>query len=180
VSTRKAVVDELMHSAGAMPPVDRDQRVLTDGSPVTDDHRELKSNGQQKGYVVLSDEERARGFLRPVRRSYVHVGRPGPKYPLRDLTDEEHKQYAEFGYVKHENYPESESPLCGRFWTQDMLDRIGKGCGTLTKMGQSIAETYARDPSFYGATFCCGCGTHLPVGADGEFVWDGTTERVGT
>lgn len=45
---------------------------LTDGSPVTDDHRELQANGQQKGYVVLSAEERAKGFVRPVRESYVH------------------------------------------------------------------------------------------------------------
>lgn len=45
---------------------------LTDGSPVTDDHRELKENGQQKGYVVLSEEERRKGFVRPVRNSYVH------------------------------------------------------------------------------------------------------------
>jgi hypothetical protein len=47
---------------------------LTDGSPVPDDgsHRELKSNGQQTGYVVLSEEERAKGFVRPLRRAYVH------------------------------------------------------------------------------------------------------------
>ena len=53
-------------------PVDRSARVLTDGSPVTEDHRELLPNGQQKGYVVLSAEERAKGFVRPVRRSYKH------------------------------------------------------------------------------------------------------------
>jgi hypothetical protein len=47
-------------------------------------------------------------------------------------------------------------------------------------MAQEIAETYARQPGFYGATFCCGCGKHLPVGRDGEFVWDGTDEKVGT
>lgn len=47
---------------------------LTDGSPVTDDHKELLPNGQQKGYVVLSEEERKKGFTRPVRQSYVHVG----------------------------------------------------------------------------------------------------------
>tara|TARA_R110000787_G_scaffold3148_4_gene12643 strand:- start:37972 stop:38292 length:321 start_codon:yes stop_codon:yes gene_type:complete len=45
---------------------------LSDGSPVTGDHAELKANGQQKGYVVLSDDERAKGFVRPVRRTYVH------------------------------------------------------------------------------------------------------------
>ena len=47
-------------------------------------------------------------------------------------------------------------------------------------MGEALAETYARQPDFYGGTFCASCGTHFPVGADGEFVWDGTTERVGT
>jgi len=52
---------------------DSPKTTLTDGSPVTPDHRDLKPNGQQKGYVVLSDEERAKGFVRPVRRSYVHT-----------------------------------------------------------------------------------------------------------
>lgn len=56
------------------PPVDRNARTLTDGSPVTDDHREINpATGQQKGYVVLSAEERAKGFVRPVRRSYIHT-----------------------------------------------------------------------------------------------------------
>lgn len=55
-----------------IPPVDRRQRTLTDGSPVTDDHRELRPDGQQKGYVVLSAEERSKGFVRPVRRTYRH------------------------------------------------------------------------------------------------------------
>lgn len=27
----------------------------------------------QASYLVLSDEERAKGFVRPVRRSYVHI-----------------------------------------------------------------------------------------------------------
>jgi hypothetical protein len=51
-------------------------RTLTDGSPVPDDgsHTDLKSNGQQKGYVVLSEAERAKGFVRPLRASYVHTG----------------------------------------------------------------------------------------------------------
>lgn len=53
-------------------PVDRSARVLADGSPVTDDHREIRSDGQQKAYVVLSAEERAKGFVRPVRQSYKH------------------------------------------------------------------------------------------------------------
>lgn len=47
-------------------------------------------------------------------------------------------------------------------------------CGTITKMASAIAETYARDPKFYGATYCCGCHKHLPLF---EFAWveaDGT------
>jgi hypothetical protein len=82
---------------------------------------------QAEVYLVLSEAERAQGFVRPVRRSYVH-----------------------------------------------------ETCGIRTTMGTAIAETYARDPAFYGATYCAGCRLHRPVGVDGEFVWDGTTEKVGS
>jgi hypothetical protein len=55
-------------------PVDFSARTLTDGSPITDDHREIDpTTGMQKAYVVLSAEERAKGFVRPVRRSYKHL-----------------------------------------------------------------------------------------------------------
>lgn len=53
-------------------------------------------------------------------------------------------------------------------------------CGTKTTMRQSIAETYAREPEFYSGTFCVHCGRHCPVGENGEFVWDGTNQKVGT
>lgn len=65
--------EETRRKAAEAIPVDRTSVTLTDGSPVTDDHRELKENGQQKGYVVLSDAERAKGFVRPVRRTYQHL-----------------------------------------------------------------------------------------------------------
>lgn len=110
--------------AAAAVPVDRSARVLTDGSPVTADHRDLLPNGQQKGYVVLSPEERAKGFVRPVRRTYRHFA-----------------------------------------------------CGQTTTMARPLAETYARDPGFYSGTFCAPCGEHFPLD---QFVWDGTTEQVGT
>lgn len=106
---------------------DTPKTTLADGSPVTEDHRELKPDGQQKGYVVLSEEERAKGFVRPVRQSYVH-----------------------------------------------------EKCGTVTTTGLALAQTYARDPEFYHATFCATCRSHYPVGPDGEFIWVGTTEKVGT
>ncbi len=100
---------------------------LSDGTQVYPEHRNLQPNGQQQGYVVLAEEERAKGFIRPVRRTYKH------------LT-----------------------------------------CGATTTMGETIAETYARDPAFYGGTFCVRCASHFRVGADGEFVWAGTDEKVGT
>lgn len=105
-----------------------DRRTLIDGTLVAKDHREIDpATGMQKGYVVLSAKERAKGFVRPVRHTYIH-----------------------------------------------------EKCGVATKMGQALAETYAREPAFYSGTFCVGCKAHFPVGADGEFVWDGTQEKVGT
>lgn len=110
---------------------DEPRTTLADGTQVYPEHRDTITEGprtgQQKGYVVLAEEERAKGFVRPVRRSYKHLK-----------------------------------------------------CGTVTTMGQTLAETYARDPYFYGGTFCCGCGSHFPVGPQGEFVWDKTSEKVGT
>ena len=135
--------------------------------------------GMYGDYWVLPAEERAKGFVRPYRETYQHVGAPGPKYDLRDLTDEEKERYAPFSYVKFEQYPESKSPLTGMFWTQKQLDEAGEGCGVVTWMSQLIAETYCRQPDFYGSTFCIGCRRHFPVGEAGEFVWnDGS--RVGT
>ena len=43
---------------------------LADGTQVYPEHRNLKPNGQQQDYVVLAEEERAKGFVRPVRRTY--------------------------------------------------------------------------------------------------------------
>jgi hypothetical protein len=54
---------------------DDPKRTLVDGSPVTADHRDIDpATGMQKGYVVLSEEERAKGYVRPVRRTYTHLG----------------------------------------------------------------------------------------------------------
>jgi hypothetical protein len=147
---------------------------LTNMVPEGRDHTELKASGQQLAYVVLTQDEIAKGYVRPFRDSYVHQG-IRPKHPLRDLTDDEKQRYAAFNYVKYEAYPpDAGSSLVGRFWTERELD---SGCGVLTRMSFDIAATYARDPKFYGGTFCCGCGKHLPLA---EFVWDGTDIVVGT
>lgn len=84
--------------------------------------KDLKRGGdsekvpQNKKYLVLSDEEMAKGFIRPVRDTYIH-----------------------------------------------------DTCGGSTKMGLLIAQTYARDPKFYGFTYCVHCLKHLPVS---EFKWE--------
>ena len=125
--------------------VDRSNRCLTDSD--WEHYDELKPNGQQKGYVVLCDEERAKGFVRPVRESYIHVGR-NPEMLGVVLVK-----------VGESNHPS------------------GKACGHRTVIARSIAETYARDPYFYSGTFCVSCGQHYPLD---EFVWEGTTEWVGS
>lgn len=120
--------------------------------------------GMQAAYLVLSPEERAKGFVRPLRDAYTHVGRK-PEFPLRDLTDAEKERYSGCGFVAVEEYPE-EHPLSRKYWT---ADSVKGGCGVETIMATALAETYARDPKFYGGTYCCGCGKHFPVA---EFVWD--------
>lgn len=125
-----------------------------------------------EAYLVLSDEERAKGFVRPVRKAYQHVGvdcscgLATRQQEWRDLRLGEFPAAAD----PRNAYPTGHLPGCA----------YRRGCGTVTTMADAIAETYAREPSFYGATYCCGCRTHLPVGLLGEFVWDGTVERVGT
>lgn len=140
-----------------------------------------RPDGQHVDHWVLSGEERAKGYVRPVRLKYQHVGPPGPAHPLRDLTAEEQDRYGDCGYVKFETYPEGyRGSARGRFWSQTELDNVGKGCGVVTSMPQACAETYAAQPGYYGQTFCCGCGAYRRVGERGEFVWDGTDERVGS
>lgn len=79
---------------------------------------------QQEVYLVLSDEERMKGFVRPYRDRYQHLTR-----------------------------------------------------GSVTTMGRAIAETYARDPYFYGGTYCVHCQMHRPLS---EFVWDSDGTPVGS
>jgi hypothetical protein len=50
-------------------------------------------------------------------------------------------------------------------------------CGGVTTMSSPIAETYAINPKFYGATYCVGCHKHRPVG---EFTWTADGEVVGS
>lgn len=53
-------------------------------------------------------------------------------------------------------------------------------CLTLTEMHEKMAATLARDPSFYKALFCARCRGHFKIGAEGEFLWHNSDQRVGT
>lgn len=55
-----------------------------------------------------------------------------------------------------------------------------ESCGADTEMPQEIAETIARDPSYYSEMFCVRCKEYLPVGVDGELVWKDDCSKVGT
>lgn len=142
------------------------------------DNGAMLPDGQYERYAVLPSGERKQ-FVRPYRCSYEHVG-IRPRYPLRDLTEEEHARYDQYGYVKFEVYPDdspekAEHPsVTGRYWTEKQL---ASGCGVVTNMGQALSETYAADPTYYGATFCAGCGKHFPVE---EFIWTADGQRVGS
>lgn len=104
-TTLSGRLPEMLSAGGAPAPID----------PAT---------GQHRDHWILSEAERSKGFVRPVRQSYTH-----------------------------------------------------ESCGGTTSMPLPIAETYARDPKFYGSTFCCQCREYRPVR---EFVWHGTQERVGS
>jgi hypothetical protein len=56
-----------------VPPVDRSARaVVGDAIAPGEADTTIGTGGQQAGYVVLTDVERSKGFIRPVRRTYVH------------------------------------------------------------------------------------------------------------
>lgn len=177
------------------------ERTTTDGQPPRPGYETAPApapvnpaTGQHEAYWVLSEEERAKGFVRPVRLSYVHVGIAGPQHGLESVADDSEwvRAMRELGHEVtdgpyfFERYPRTspEQPV-GRYWSQKQLAAVNNGCHTMTTMRREIAETYAAKPGFYGATFCVQCRRHLPVGRDGEFVWADaagtpTTERVGT
>jgi hypothetical protein len=86
--------------------------------------RDTEPGPQNEAYLVLSDDELAKGYVRPYRDRYVH-----------------------------------------------------KTCGVETVMGEKLSATYARDPLFYGATYCVHCRMHLPVS---EFTWSRDGLPVGS
>lgn len=63
----------------------------------------------------------------------------------------------------------SEAELAEGFVRPLRLSYIHAECGAVTTMARRIAETYAREPGFYGATYCTTCSKHRPLA---EFTWE--------
>lgn len=54
--------------------VDDRKRCTTSGKPIDEHTREIDpTTGMQKDYIVLCEDERKKGFVRPYRDSYKHL-----------------------------------------------------------------------------------------------------------
>lgn len=129
---------------------------------------------QNEVYLILSEEERAKGFVRPVRRTYVHIGKNIDTSKMIALTEEQKERYSSENYIGFIPNEDNNSSITGRLIRKEDLM---PGCNVSTTMAIDIAETYARNPKFYGSTYCIYCQKHLRVE---EFVWYGTNETVGS
>lgn len=102
---------------------------LTDGSPVTPDHREIQPTGMQKAYVVLSEEERAKGFVRPVRNAYRHDKCGGITTMGNALAETYAREPAfysgTFCAICRSHFPVGPAEFGGEFTWKDSDERVG-------------------------------------------------------
>lgn len=144
-----------------------------------------ETTSQSLVHLVLSKEEIAKGFVRPIRKSYIHKGRfYGKDLEVTMLDKPQLSQDGLRTYVALiPIFDKDGIKLGSSYITEEELKQYKEtngyvgGCEALTTMVLEIAETYARNPKFYGATFCCGCSKYINVN---EFVWAGTDEKVGS
>lgn len=74
---------------------------------------------------------------------------------------------------QYENYPTIED---GEFEQEPRETYVhADGCGTKTTMSVELAESVARDPEYYGKTYCAGCQEHVPVS---EVEWEDGNDWV--
>lgn len=139
----------------------------TNGKPVAEVRANQKNEtGQHDGYIVLCPDERAKGFVRPYRDSYKHVGRRIERCEATQRTPEDENPHQCVLPYPH-NGDHQFDALMILEPIKFMHGRKG-GCGAITTMGRALSETYARQFDFYSHTFCVNCNKHLPVA---EFVW---------
>jgi len=109
--------------------------------------------GQHDIYLILSEEERAKGFVRPLRFSYIHVGRSLKAFKgiYKMLDENERKKYPKYVAIMTVLTNEDGSFKGGTYVTQEEFnawknEELIGGCNTVTTMSRPLAETYARDP----------------------------------
>ena len=70
----KQICGDCGHVWPIIPPVDRTKLCTTDGRPPAEARAsQTNETGQHPSYIVLCDEERGKGFVRPYRDSYKHL-----------------------------------------------------------------------------------------------------------
>lgn len=67
---------------------------------------------------------------------------------------------------QYERYPTDRAE--GQFVAPLRHTYIHQTCGTRTKVGSLIAETYAKNPNYYTHTFCVHCKDHYSIE---QFNW---------
>lgn len=69
-----ALVKAVKAATPEPPPVDRSKLCTTDGRPVAEARAaQASETGMHESYVVLCEDERQRGFVRPYRDRYKHL-----------------------------------------------------------------------------------------------------------
>lgn len=138
---------------------------------------QTEATGQHKSYIVLCEDERKKGFVRPYRDAYKHVGPFVERCEATTQADGEENPHQCVRPYPHGGEHEFNALMILNGPIRFMAGGRRGGCGSITTMGQALSETYARDPTFYGATFCGRCNKHLPVA---EFVWTADSQVVGS
>ena len=113
------------------------------------DYGGKRPDGQHERHPGLPADEIAKGFVRPLRQSYKHVGRavcgkPAPGNKLGGMVtvcmDKPSHEGECWGISRPMVQPEAAAV--------ERSQKLG-GCGTVTRMPHHCAETYARQPSYY-------------------------------
>ena len=94
------------------------------------------------------------------------------------LAEHEARHVADRGDGQQEDY----ATLPPEDRADDSLDDVPqvyvhRKCGVATRMPEEIVRSYLVNPWLYSAdaTFCCGCGTHVPFR---QCVWSETGENL--
>ena len=112
---------------------DEPRKTLSDRTQIYPEHREIieagPRKGQQRGYVVLAEEEIAKGYVRPFRSSYIHL-KCGTRTTMGDTIAATYARDPFFysgtfccGCGKH--FPVGPAEMGGEFFWDGTDERVG-------------------------------------------------------